>query len=141
MTHYRAMWRQAVLDAILAHPDYRDTIAVQPWNQNLSADELPCLTVQTDREEITRLTKVTSRRSCTVRVLLWRRDNDRLDETLDNDSAVIEPLVLEALRPLVWDLEATETQVQFDGQTRVGMLAMTVTVMRDTPIGDPLTED
>lgn len=141
MRHYRAAWRQAVEAALLAHPRFRDAIAVRPWNQNLSAEELPAITVQTDREEITRLTKTTMRRTCTIMVRVWRRDDDRLDETLDDDSAVIEPVALAALSPLVWDLDATETTVMFDGQTRVGMLAVTFTVMRNTPIGDPLTED
>jgi hypothetical protein len=97
MSHYRAAWRQAVETAILADPRFRDAQSVRPWNQNLSAEELPCLTVQTDREEITRLDKSTTRRVCTLRVLLWRNDNDRLDETLDDDSAIIEPIVLTAL--------------------------------------------
>ncbi len=141
MTHYRGAWRKAVEDALLADRRFRDVRLVRPWNQNMSAEDLPALTVTVDREEIVRADKATSQRTCTLTVRVWRTDDDHLDDTLDADSAVIEPVVLSALDRLCWDLEASETQVTFDGQTRVGMVAVSFTVMRHTPIGEPLTED
>jgi hypothetical protein len=75
-------------------------------------------------------------------VRLWRRDDDEIDDTMDADSAAIEPLVLAALAsPVAWDAHVQDVQVMFDGQTRVGMLAMSFVVIRNTPEGAPLTDD
>lgn len=141
MTHYRAQWREAVEAAILADARFRDILPVRPWNQNLSAEELPAFNVATEREEVSQLTKVTVRRITTLTVRVWRADNDRLDETLDDDAAAIEPIVLNALRPVCWEANFTGAESMFEGQTRIGMLAMTFQIIRDTPEGDPLTAD
>lgn len=127
---YRRTLRLAARSALAAAPALAGFTSMSAWAQNIDAHLLPVFGVATPRETAGRDSHDTSRREVSVMVVLKRLGDDGLEDTLDDDADVVEPLINAALRSAERDCEMRDLSITVsgDGARRVGTLQMTFTV-------------
>jgi len=136
--HARAALRQSVRDAVLAHDRFADFSLLRRWSANIDAQTLPAVLVATPEEQPRRVAVGQVNRLTDLRVSLRRLGGDDMDDVLDEDSAVLETIVLpllEQVAPGEFDLTLIETKVNEEANKSLGMLDMTFSLVRRTAEG------
>lgn len=136
--HARAALRQSVRDAIVAHERFADFTLVRRWSSSIDAATLPAFMVATPEEQPRRVAVGQVNRLIELRVSLRRLGGDDLDDVLDDDSAILETIVLpllEEVAPGEFDLTLIETKVNEEANKSLGMLDMAFSVVRRTAEG------
>ncbi|TYB83967.1 hypothetical protein [Oceaniovalibus sp. ACAM 378] len=130
MSHYRSEYRTAVRTALKASSEFAEFTIMSAWAQKIDAETLPVMGVATPREGKQRDSLESSARETTVIVALKRQGGEDIEDVLDDDSAVIERLVLSALEADGQDCQLVDTEIDLDGggARRVGTLIMRFTV-------------
>lgn len=139
MPHYRAGYRAAVRAAMAGSAQFDGFTVMSAWAQNIDADTLPVFGVATPHEGKQREAEDSSARDTTVKVAVKRTGGDDLEDVLDDDSAIVEQLVLAVLDTDDAPCLLTDTQIELDGggARRIGTLIMNFTVT--AWLAEPLT--
>ena len=127
--HYRKDLRNAAKAALASHADYSGHTHVSIFEKSLDHKSLPFIAVGTPRER--RQTTSLSEQDAAIDLvfILKRKGGDDLEDLLDDESAVIEDLLIEALGgPGQTQLNETLVAVDGAGESRVGSLTMTFSV-------------
>lgn len=127
MTHYRSGYRTLVAGAVAASPYFAGMTRLSAWVDGFNATSLPAWFVATPRERAARVSHGTSQRDTDLVVGIKRLGTDDIEDVLDADSAVVEQLVIAALRTQERDCETGEINIKVDGggEQRVGTLTLT----------------
>jgi len=136
--HPRAQLRadlRAVIEGEARFSGFADHRALP---RNVGADQCPLFYVATPRERVTPDSGDDMSRRPEIMVGLRRVGGDELEDVLDEDSAVLEPLILAVLRGVNdndYGLDMVEVDVLADGSPRIGRLDMVFRLARYTKEG------
>jgi len=139
MTHRRASIRAAVQTALWSAPHFAGFERISAWASSVDAESLPVIGVATPSEAKVQDAHRSAERTITTIVVLKRRGGDDIEDILDEDSDLVEHLVLGAVRTLDMDIEMDRADVTVDGsaEKRIGTLTMSFRAFVQTP--EPLT--
>lgn len=138
--HPRGILRRDVRAAIEADAGFAEAKVLVSWAQKVDADSLPVLGVFTPRERSRKIASTDVLREADVAVQLRRAGGDELEDQLDDDSALLEALVLPVLAAHGagdHQLELTDIDISGEGARRIGKLNMTFRASRFTREGVP----
>lgn len=126
MPHYRSEYRQLARVALAAHPRFAGVDVRAVWPGSVSDEDLPVLGVLTPQEPSARDTQSSSTKRTLMQVALRRIGGDEIEDQLDEDSAVIEAVILATLRSgkIRCALEDTSVTSNGGGSANVGTLVM-----------------
>lgn len=126
MPHYRSEYRRLAREALAAHPRFTGGDVRHVWPGNVSDEDLPILGVLTPQEPSARDTHTSSTKRTLMQVALRRIGGDAIEDQLDEDSAVIEAVILAAMRSgeIRCVLEDTSVTSNGGGRANVGTLVM-----------------
>lgn len=135
MPHYRSVFRSAVRAAIAAHPRFTGVTVLKVWPGSVDAATLPVLGVLTPNEPSAQDTQTSVVRRTVLQIALRREGGDDIEDILDEDSALIEALVIGALRSREVRCVLEETSLVSHSQSRayVGTLVMSFRVQTWQP--------
>ncbi|UWQ59964.1 hypothetical protein K3722_07490 [Leisingera caerulea] len=132
--------RRDVRAAIEGGAGFAGITVLVSWAQSVDAETLPVLGVFTPRERSRKASSTDVLRDTDVAVQLRRAGGDELEDLLDDDSALIEALVLPVLAAHGagdHQLELTDIEISGEGARRIGKLNMTFRAARFTSEGSP----
>lgn len=126
MAHYRSEYRAAARAALAAHPRFRGFTVMKVWPGSVDDATLPVIGVLTPQEPTERDSQKSTTRRTLLQIALRRLGDDDVEDTLDEDSAVIEAVIIAALRSseLRCQLEDTSIVSHSGSRTFVGTLVM-----------------
>lgn len=126
MSHYRSEYRATARSALAAHPRFADVTIFRVWPDSVDDATLPVLGVLTPQEPCEADTQKTTTRRTLMQVALRRRGGEEIEDMLDEDSALIEAIIIAALRSpdLRCVLEETSIVTNSQGFAFVGTLVM-----------------
>ncbi|MFL2777742.1 MAG: hypothetical protein ACJZ88_00110 [Paracoccus marcusii] len=126
MPHYRSKYRRLARAALAAHPHFTGVDVRAVWPGSVSDEDLPVMGVLTPQELSKRDTQKTSVKRTLMQVALRRIGGDEIEDQLDDDSAVVEAVIVAALRSCSTScvLEDTSTVSNGGGRANVGTLVM-----------------
>ncbi|MFG6080978.1 hypothetical protein ACEUZ9_001593 [Paracoccus litorisediminis] len=126
MAHFRTDCRNAVREALSGHNHFAGFTVLRVWSGVIDHDTLPVLGVLTPQDRCEQDSMTSTARRTLLQVALRRTGLDEVEDVLDRDSAVIEALVIAALRrpDRACVLEETSVVTNTDGQRNVGTLVM-----------------
>ncbi|SCY61571.1 hypothetical protein [Paracoccus tibetensis] len=135
MPHYRSTYRAVVRAALAATPALAGITVLRVWPGSIDAAALPILGVLTPQEPSVLDSQNSSERRTLLQVALRREGGEDIEDRLDEDSAVIEALVLAALRSPEIGVALEETTIVSHSQSRayVGTLVMSFRVLSWQP--------
>lgn len=135
MPHYRSTFRAAARAALAAHPRFSSVNVLRVWPGSVDAATLPVLGILTPNEPSARDTQRSVTRRTLLQVALRREGGDDIEDVLDEDSALIEALILGALRSQDVRCVLEETSLVSHSQSRayVGTLVMSFRVQTWQP--------
>ena len=138
MSHPRSIARAAVRAALEGSGDLTGVTVFRSWQQAMSSDALPAIGVITPRETSDGLTGDEMSRTMTLVVAYRDEGGDDLEDSLDDVSAVIEPLVLNVLSGSeLYGLDSTDIEISGEGERPTGLLTLTFSATRYAPEGLP----
>tara|TARA_R110002020_G_scaffold474099_2_gene704503 strand:- start:6446 stop:6871 length:426 start_codon:yes stop_codon:yes gene_type:complete len=136
VSHPRSDMRAQVRAALEASPDLAGVKVYRSWAQSLGQTNLPAIGVATPSERTRGATGNSVDRDTALIVQYVQTGDDELDDHLDDISAVIEPLVLEALSGFeLFEITSTDIEISGEGETLTGRLTLTFSATRFTPEG------
>jgi hypothetical protein len=136
VSHPRSEMRGAVRVALAALPGLTGVTIYRSWAQSIGGADLPAIGVATPRETVRGATGNTVDRQTDLVVQYIQAGGEDLDDHLDDISALIEPVVLEALADFeLFEMTSTDVDISGDGERLVGRLSLTFTATRYTPEG------
>lgn len=126
MSHYRSEYRATARTALAAHPRFADFTIFKVWPGSVDDATLPVLGVLTPQEPCEPDTQKTTTRRTLMQVAVRRLGGDEVEDTLDEDSGIIEAIIIAALRrpDLRCVLEETSIVSNSNGHSNVGTLVM-----------------
>ncbi|MFC3569195.1 hypothetical protein [Paracoccus simplex] len=135
MSHYRSDARAVVRTALIAHLRFADFTAPKVWPGVVDADSLPVIGVLTPQDSSRMETMTSTERKTLMQVAVRRKGGENVEDILDEDSEVIEAVVLAALRAQNRFCFLRETSVvsNTDGVQNVGTLVMTFEITTVRP--------
>lgn len=135
MAHYRSEYREAARAALSAHPHFAEVDVRRVWPGTISDEDLPVIGVVTPQEPCERDTQKSTTRRTLLQVALRRLGRDEIEDILDEDSAVIEAVIVGALRSreLRCVLEDTTVVSNSSGRAFVGTLVMSFRIQSWRP--------
>lgn len=127
MAHYRAEARSLARMALIAHPRFADFTAPRVWPGTLDAESLPVIGVLTPQDTSRMESFTSTERKTMLQVAVRRRGAENVEDILDEDSDVIEAVVLGALRAenRFCFLRDTSLVSNTDGTRNIGTLVLT----------------
>ncbi|MDK8874688.1 hypothetical protein [Paracoccus sp. SSJ] len=135
MTHYRSEIRALARAALTAHPRFAAFTAPKVWPGTVDADSLPVIGVLTPQDSSRMETMTSTERKPLMQVAVRRKGGDDVEDILDDDSELIEAIVLGAIRAQNRFCFLRETSVvsNTDGIQNVGTLVMTFEITTVRP--------
>lgn len=135
MPHYRSAYRAAVRAALAAHPGLAGVTILPVWPGSIDAATLPVLGVLTPQEPSAIDSQGGAEKRTLLQIALRREGGDDIEDRFDEDSALIEALVLAALRSPEIGCALDETTIVSHSQSRayVGTLVMSFRVLSWQP--------
>lgn len=126
MSHYRSEYRAIARAALAAHPRFADVTIFRVWPGSVDDATLPVMGVLTPQESCEADTQKTTTRRTLMQVALRCAGGDEIEDMLDEDSALIEAIIIAALRrpDLRCALEETSIVSNSQGYAFVGTLVM-----------------
>ncbi|MEP5730368.1 MAG: hypothetical protein ABJL67_13485 [Sulfitobacter sp.] len=138
MSHPRSEMRRSIRDALVASVGMAGVRVFKSWSHSVGREDVPAVGVFTPREITRGGTGDSVDRTTTIVVLYRAEGGDDLDDDLDDISAVIEPIVLDALADFqLFALDETDIEINGEGEKRQGRLTLTFSAERYTPEGTP----
>lgn len=135
MAHYRTTFRNAARAALAAHPHFQGVTILKVWPGSVDAATLPVIGVLTPQEPSEPDTQTSCTKRTLLQIALRREGGDNIEDHLDDDSALIEALVLTALRSPEVAVKLEDTSIVSHSQSRafVGTLVMSFRVQTWQP--------
>lgn len=135
MAHYRAEARALARMALIAHPRFADFNAPRVWPGTLDAESLPVIGVLTPQDTSRMESFSSTERKTMLQVAVRRRGAENVEDILDEDSDVVEAIVLAAIRAenRFCFLRDTSVASNTDGTRNVGTLVMTFEITSIRP--------
>lgn len=135
MSHYRSDIRALARTALVAHPRFASFTAPKVWPGAVDADSLPVIGVLTPQDSSRMETMTSTERKTLMQVAVRRKGGENVEDILDEDSEVIEAVVLAALREQNRFCFLRETSVisNTDGAQNIGTLVMTFEITTVRP--------
>lgn len=126
MSHYRSEYRATARAALAAHPRFTDVTILKVWPGSVDDETLPVLGVLTPQEPCAADTHKSTTRRTLMQIALRRLGGDEVEDLLDEDSEIIEAIIIAALRrpDLRCVLEETSVVTGSQGYSFVGTLVM-----------------
>lgn len=136
MSHYRSEFRALVREALSATPRLSGVTVMRVWPGSIDAATLPVIGVLTPQERSAPDTQTTTTRGTLLQVALRRIGHEEVEDTLDADSAVVEAVVVAALRQPGRNCVLEETSIvsNSDAHAFVGTLVMSFRVTTWRPV-------
>ncbi|AZV00200.1 hypothetical protein pben1_p43 [Paracoccus phage vB_PbeS_Pben1] len=136
MPHYRSSYRASVLAALIANARFSGFTALKVWPGSVDADSLPVIGVLTPQDRCERDTQKTTVRRTLLQVAVRRLGGDDVEDVLDDDSEVIEAIVLATLRRLDQPCALEDTSVVSStvAERNVGTLVMSFRLQSWRPV-------
>lgn len=136
MSHPRSKMRADVRAALAVSADLVGVTVYKSWAHSIGKETVPAIGVATPSERVRGSTGNSVDRDTALVVQYAQAGGDDLDDTLDDVSAVIEPLVLEALSGFaLYELSNTDITIDGEGERLIGRLTLTFSATRYTPEG------
>jgi hypothetical protein len=98
MPHYRSEYRRLCRAALARTPALAGCTILPVWPGAISDEMLPVIGVLTPQEPSAQDTKTSTTKRTLLQIALRRLGGDEIEDQLDQDSAVIELVILGALR-------------------------------------------
>lgn len=135
MAHFRTECRTAVRDALQAHAHFAGCTVLRVWSGAIDHDTLPVFGVLTPQDRCEQDSMTSTARRTLLQVALRRAGHDEVEDVLDQDSEVIEALVIATLRrpDRACFLDETTVVTNTDGVRNVGTLVMSFRVTQWLP--------
>lgn len=135
MSHYRSDIRALARTALVAHPRFASFTAPRVWPGAVDAASLPVIGVLTPQDSSRMETLTSTERKTLMQVAVRRKGADEVEDTLDEDSELIEAIVLAAIRAQSRFCFLRETSVvsNTDGIQNIGTLVMTFEITTVRP--------
>ncbi|SFY23556.1 hypothetical protein SAMN04244548_03193 [Paracoccus pantotrophus] len=136
MPHHRSAYRASVLAALTANARFAGFTAPKVWTGSIDAASLPVIGVLTPQERCERDTQTTTARGTLLQVAVRRLGGDDVEDDLDDDSEVIEAIVMATLRRLdrACALEDTSVVTNTMAERNVGTLVMSFRLRSWRPV-------
>ncbi len=127
MSHYRSDIRALARTVLTAHPRFAGFTAPKVWPGAIDADSLPVIGVLTPQDTSRMESFTSTERKTLMQVAVRRKGGEDVEDILDEDSELIEAIVLAAIRGQNRFCFLRETSVvsNTDGGRNVGTLVMT----------------
>lgn len=141
MAHYRTEYREKARAALAAHPRFQDFTVMKVWPGSVDDTTLPVIGVLTPQEPSERDSQRSTTRRTLLQIALRRLGDEDVEDTLDEDSAIIEALILAGLRSreIRCQLEETTIVSHSGSRTFVGTLVMSFRLQSWRPDPSPST--
>ena len=135
MSHYRSDIRTLARAALLAHPRFDDFTSPKVWPGAVDVDSLPVIGVLTPQDSSRMESFTSTERKTLMQVAVRRAGGDDVEDALDDDSELIEAIILAAIRVENRFCFLRETSVvsNTDGSRNIGTLVMTFEVTTIRP--------
>lgn len=135
MAHYRSQARAVARAALIAHPRFAAFTAPKVWPGAVDAESLPVIGVLTPQDSSRMETFTSTERKTLMQVAVRRKGGEDVEDVLDDDSEMIEAIVLAAIRAQnrFCFLRETSLVSNTDGARNVGTLVMTFEVATVRP--------
>ncbi|WP_017999923.1 hypothetical protein [Paracoccus sp. N5] len=135
MGHYRSDARALARTALIAHPRFAAFTAPKVWPGAIDAESLPVIGVLTPQDSSRMESFTSTERKTLMQVAVRRKGGDEVEDILDDDSEVIEAVVLAAIRAQnrFCFLRETSLVSNTDGARNVGTLVMTFEIASVRP--------
>lgn len=126
MSHHRSDVRALARAALMAHPHFEGFTAPKVWPGAVDADSLPVIGVLTPQDTSRMESFTSTERKTVLQVAVRRKGGDDVEDILDEDSEMIEAIVLAAIRDENRFCFLRETSVvsNTDGIQNVGTLVL-----------------
>lgn len=126
MGHYRSDYRNQAREALAAESRFAGFTVLKVWPGSIDADSLPVLGVLTPQDRSERDSQVSTSRQTLLQVAVRRIGGEDVEDILDEDSALIEAIVISALRrrDVACVLEDTSVVSNSESRQFVGTLIM-----------------
>ena len=126
MSHHRSDIRALARAALIAHPHFEGFTAPKVWPGTVDAATLPVLGVLTPQDASRMESFASTERKTLMQVAVRRKGGDDVEDILDEDSELIEAIVLDAVRAQNRFCFLRETSVvsNTDGIQNVGTLVV-----------------
>ncbi|WP_111559462.1 hypothetical protein [Paracoccus sediminilitoris] len=126
MAHYRSLFRATARAALAAHPHFAGVRILKVWPGSVDAASLPVIGVLTPQEPSGRDSQRSVTRRTLLQIALRRIGGDEIEDVLDEDSAMIEAIINDALRSGATRAQLEETSIVSHSQSEafVGTLVM-----------------
>lgn len=127
MSHHRTELRALAREALMAHPAFAGFHAPKVWRGSIDAAGLPVVGVLTPQDTSRMESFTSTERKTLLQVALRRGGGDDVEDILDQDSELIEAIILRALRGpnRFCFLRETSLVSNTDASRNVGTLVMT----------------
>lgn len=135
MAHYRSEIRTLARSALVAHPRFAGFTGPKVWPGAVDAASLPIIGVLTPQDTSRMESFTSTERKTLMQVALRRKGGEDIEDVLDQDSELIEAIVLSAIRSQNRFCFLRETSVvsNTDAIQNVGTLVMTFEVATIRP--------
>lgn len=135
MAHYRSEARALAHAALIAHPRFAAFTAPKVWPGGVDAESLPVIGVLTPQDSSRMESFTSTERKTLMQVAVRRKGGEDVEDILDDDSEVIEAVVLAAIRAQnrFCFLRETSLVSNTDGARNVGTLVMTFEIASVRP--------
>lgn len=135
MSHYRTEIRRLAREALIAHPRFAGFTTPKVWPGTVDSETLPVMGVLTPQDSSRMETMVSTERKPLLQIAVRRRGGDDVEDMLDEDSELIEAIILAAIRGQNRFCFLRETSVvsNTDGARNIGTLVMTFEVKTIQP--------
>ncbi|MFV0303562.1 MAG: hypothetical protein ACK5IP_22295 [Paracoccus sp. (in: a-proteobacteria)] len=139
MSHYRSEFRAAARTALTGETRFSGFTFPKVWPGSVDADSLPVLGVLTPQDNSQMASLSSTERKTLMQVAIRRKGGDDVEDILDEDSFVIEAVILPTLRGMNVFCFLRETSVisNTDGIQNVGTLVMTFEITSVRPEATP----
>lgn len=135
MSHHRTELRALARAALAAHPAFAGFHVPKVWRGSIDAAALPVLGVLTPQDTSRMESFTSTERKTLLQVALRRGGGEDVEDTLDEDSELIEAIILAAIRApnRFCFLRETSLVSNTDATRNVGTLVMTFEITTVRP--------
>lgn len=136
MPHYRIEYRNAARLALMGHPRFFEFTAPKVWVGAIDFQSLPIMGILTPQESSQRDSHSSTKRGTLLQVAVRRAGGEDIEDVLDDDSDIIEALVVDALqsRSVGCLLEDTSLVTNTNAEMNVGTLVMNFRLQMWRPV-------